>query len=235
MGYRKPDIPMPMPDDFLPVFSVHNGEDATFSIPCFYLEIEPPEEWHDYHLHDHIGWPNPTHPDHICQRLEDFGHWHDCYGQPMFHHANPCLNHVFEYVDMDKATPIHWRSEFETLDNPVTMFDRIAYVTFDQADEEDNIDSGKYVSYCGEYRIVHAAGIRNAPDDHIIDVLFSVDGPAPMPNAPVRLHFTLFTALNEISSPSTYTIDGSRQVVLRGWLEILPAASYDHLHTSQYQ
>lgn len=225
MGYRKPDIPMPKPDDFLPVFSIHNGEDAVFSIPCFYLEIEPPEEWHDYHFHDHIGWPGPRHPDHVCQRLESYGHWHEC--RPTYHHPWPCLNHVFEYVDMDKATPIHFRSEYESGDEV-----RRAYVTFDQADKEDSFGNGEYISRLGTYDVIHSCTIREEPEDHIIDIHFSVDGPA-FSDKPRRIHFTLFTALDPNESPTgDADLAGrlhSREVVLRGWLEILPSASFANI------
>jgi len=49
---------------------VHNGCTADLAIPCWYLEVHPPIRLHphDTHYHDHIGWPSPNHPDHICQR-----------------------------------------------------------------------------------------------------------------------------------------------------------------------
>lgn len=206
MPYRTMKPAPQKPEDKLPVFSVHNGADNSFGVPCFYLEVEPPERWHDYHLHDHIGWPSPKHPDHICQMPIDFPY--------------PYSREVFQYVDMDKAEPIHWKSNYENYDDNEAT--RIAYLTFDQADKTDSLASGVYVTDLGEYTVTHACTIRDVPEDHVIDIDISIDGPA-FNDKPQRLLFTLFTALDKSGVVS------KREVVLRGWLEILPSASYSYV------
>lgn len=64
MGYRFCDNP-PKPEDYLPRFAVRNGAVLTAAFGCYYLKGHNPK------LHDHIGWPNPEHPDMICQELSN--------------------------------------------------------------------------------------------------------------------------------------------------------------------
>lgn len=94
MAYRFDNTPPPKPELLVPKIDVRNGGTTIVAFPCFYLEMEKPVDWHDHHVHDHIGWPSPNHPDHICQKLPD-------YTKP------PYFNGVYGYVDMDKVTPIH--------------------------------------------------------------------------------------------------------------------------------
>ena len=85
----------------LPIFDMFNGEVRTWSIPCFYLEVDRPIDWHDPKLHDHLGWPRPGHPDSICQ-------------SPWEYHAGALSPDTFwQYVDMDKASRIHLTSDYE--------------------------------------------------------------------------------------------------------------------------
>ena len=60
MGYRFSDNP-PKPEDHLRRFTVRNGTIMRLAFGCFYLY------GHNNKYHDHIGWPNPSSPDHICQ------------------------------------------------------------------------------------------------------------------------------------------------------------------------
>lgn len=63
MGYRVNKIP-PKPEDMLPIYSVRNGATLYADFECYYME---PKVGHDPHLHDYLGWPDPHHPDEICQ------------------------------------------------------------------------------------------------------------------------------------------------------------------------
>lgn len=229
MPYRTMKKPPLKPEAKLPVFSMHNGTDAVFSVPCFYLEIEPPEFWHDYHLHDHIGWPSHNHPDHICQRLPGnvcpvprLLHPGQVPPHPLMPHG-PHPHWVYEYVDMNKAEPIHWYSDDERYTDEIEGgYTPVAYVTFDQADVEDSMDDGHYTARVGEYIIAHDAWIRE-DEDWIIDMGFSVDGPA-FEDKPQRLLLTLFVAMQDSEGGLHH-----RQEVVRGWLEILPSASYEYI------
>ena len=76
MGYRvHPTPPPPKPrrsTSAINTLSEHyitNGSRKQFAFPCFYQEVVKPRHahLHDRHWHDHVGWPSPNHPDHICQ------------------------------------------------------------------------------------------------------------------------------------------------------------------------
>lgn len=76
MGYRYNHIP-PKPENMLPRFAVRNGATIRIALGCYYLQL------HDKRFHDYIGWPSPTHPDHICQVGTDtfrVHHHHHCHG-----------------------------------------------------------------------------------------------------------------------------------------------------------
>ena len=62
MGYRFPDNP-PKPEDRLMRFDVRNGAIMRVTFGCYYSDI------HNRPMHDHLGWPEPRHPDRICQVL----------------------------------------------------------------------------------------------------------------------------------------------------------------------
>lgn len=64
MGYRFYDNP-PKPEDHLHRFPVRNGAVMRLAFACYYLHGHNPK------LHDHIGWPNPDHPDAICQEISN--------------------------------------------------------------------------------------------------------------------------------------------------------------------
>jgi hypothetical protein len=118
MAYRTLDRPPAKPEDFLPVFDMHNHEIRTWSIPCFYFNVEKPIDWHDYHMHDHLGWPDPHHPGHACQALPDYGPYAFSPGS------------VWNYVDMNKAIPIDLTSEYEGYTG--------ATIALDTVDEDGN-------------------------------------------------------------------------------------------------
>ena len=65
MGYRFNDKP-PKPEDNLIRFAVRNGATAKIAFACYYLNGHNPK------YHDYQGWPNPDHPDMICQELGNF-------------------------------------------------------------------------------------------------------------------------------------------------------------------
>jgi len=87
---------------------IHNGETATFAFPCWYQEVKPPipARLHNHYLHDHHGWPNPSHPDHSCQLwIPEVG---GC-----IHGFKECSPHCRHYIDYSRVLPIHLLSEYE--------------------------------------------------------------------------------------------------------------------------
>lgn len=87
---------------------VHNGTKTNFAFPCWYQELHRPvpAHIHDRKMHDHHGWPNPTHPDHICQLwIPELGH--------CVHGFRECHPHCRHYIDYSKVVPIHLLSEYE--------------------------------------------------------------------------------------------------------------------------
>lgn len=60
MSYRYNNVP-PKPENMLPKFDIRNGAIMRLAFGCYYLAL------HDRDRHNHIGWPSPNHPDHICQ------------------------------------------------------------------------------------------------------------------------------------------------------------------------
>jgi hypothetical protein len=116
MGYRIEDR-RPSPEMLVPHVNLRNGGSTVIAFPCYYLEMEKPVDWHDHHVHDHIGWPYPGHPDHICQRVPG--------------HATADPNIPFDYVDMDKAIPIMLKDEGYT----------DATVSIDSTDITGNVSS----------------------------------------------------------------------------------------------
>lgn len=91
-----------------------NGVKTRIAIPCWYVEVLPPKRahFHDRCHHDHIGWPSPSHPDHICQH-SDFAHAHSHHhcGYEAYdeHHRG---RHQ-KFLDPDLLVPIHFLSESE--------------------------------------------------------------------------------------------------------------------------
>ena len=144
MGYRFDNTPPPKPDDVkVPRFEVYNGEIMQWSFPCYYLEVEKPIDWHDFKMHDHLGWPEPRKPGHICQALPDY--------EP---HLSPAA--VWRYVDMNKAIKIHLIKE---------SYESSGNISFDKTDR--NGDSVEELS-----KISSKVTIRPYPDDWIVDISF---------------------------------------------------------------
>lgn len=68
MGYRYG--PPPKPEDTLRKFDVRNGAIMRITFGCYYAE-----RGHDPKVHDYYGWPQPDHPDDICQ-VQPLPGWH---------------------------------------------------------------------------------------------------------------------------------------------------------------
>ena len=157
MGYRLNDIRPPKPDSDHPIFDVTNNTIAIWSLPCFYIDVEKPVDWHDPKLHDHLGWPRPDMPDHVCQQPWEF-----------IKSLSPDAK--WRYIDMNRTKKIHFLSEYE-LDDAEWVEPSIV---FDTVDEDGNaIDTSDIETYCW---------IRE-PEDWIIDLSFNpkLDGFAGKP------------------------------------------------------
>lgn len=84
-------------------FYITNGQEARLAFPCWYKEVFPPipVQHHCRDWHDHIGWPSPNHPDHICQ------HW-DFASHVCHHHGHKDFcHHCDDFIDLSKLWPIH--------------------------------------------------------------------------------------------------------------------------------
>lgn len=119
MGYRiKEHKPKPPRRDVQGTTSpstvfVQNGTTFEYAIPCWYLIAEEPvrAHCHSRQHHDHVGWPSPTKPDHICQ---DWELAHSCHAHDSGHHHH---DHCHRYLDMEKLKPIHLSDEgYESVD-----------------------------------------------------------------------------------------------------------------------
>lgn len=86
---------------------IQNGTKEYLAVPCWYVEVTPPNKAHCHSRqhHDHVGWPSPRHPDHICQAW-DLAH-SCCSFDRHKHHCDHCRH----YLDMDKMHPIHLTKE----------------------------------------------------------------------------------------------------------------------------
>ncbi len=113
MGYRQIERPKPirrvLQDTTTPNRTyVKNGATANLAVPCWYLEVDHPQHTHvhDREWHDHIGWPDPDHPDRSSQ---------DAYvlRSPSFTYDPKGIgwNHVGRYLDLSKCVPIHLEKE----------------------------------------------------------------------------------------------------------------------------
>lgn len=113
MSYRITEQPKPKPqrtvEDMVTMSTVfvQNGATFDFAIPCWYIVVDPPRKAHHHSRmhHDHVGWPSPNHPDHICQSW-DFAH-SCCSFDRHKHHCDYC----HRYLDMDNVLPIHLTKE----------------------------------------------------------------------------------------------------------------------------
>lgn len=117
MGYRIEDHkPKPPRRDVQGATSpatvfVQNGSTLDYALPCWYLIVDPPmrAHCHSRQHHDHVGWPSPTHPDHICQ---DWEFAHSCHEHDNdFHHHHGHHDHHDMYIDPSKLAPIHLLDE----------------------------------------------------------------------------------------------------------------------------
>lgn len=109
---------------------MHNGTLSNFAFPCWYQEVLPPVPAirHDRELHDHHGWPNPSHPDHICQLwIPEKGH--------CIHGFSECKPHCKHFIDYKKVHPIHLLSEYEGYES----------VTVGWVDDHEGIEATAYI------------------------------------------------------------------------------------------
>lgn len=115
-------------------FFMTNGSTFDLAFPCFYKEIHKPirARHHCRAWHDHVGNPDPMHPDDVCQDY-DFAALH-CHGDPCYHgeydipwmghsdhpydhphgaplHPDHPHRHAFNRIDMAKLVPIHLLQE----------------------------------------------------------------------------------------------------------------------------
>lgn len=138
MGYRQLDKKPRHPRrDFVDTATrnkvfVQNGVLSHLAIPCWYLEIFRPRHavLHSIDLHDHIGWPDPDHPDHSCQdahhgNLHDHPHHRNYPGHihpnhpyhPNIHYHNGHWHDPHILLDLSKTFPIHLKEEgYTTVD-----------------------------------------------------------------------------------------------------------------------
>lgn len=125
MGYRKLEHkPKPKRRTFHDTSTrnkifVQNGVTGYFAIPCWYNEMRHPVHTriHSVDHHDHIGWPNPDHPDHSCQAA------HKHYLEIPYDHHHHGWHDVHHLIDMSSVFPIHLKKEGYTsisvaLENP---------------------------------------------------------------------------------------------------------------------
>lgn len=106
MGYRSIERPPKKPNRSMQDTStrsriyVQNGATANLAIPCWYKEVRRHKQAvpHCRDHHDHIGWPDPHHPDHSCQAYD--------YAQIDPHHPERgyCGHN---YVNIESMIPIH--------------------------------------------------------------------------------------------------------------------------------
>lgn len=141
MSYRIQPKPKPHPERTLVDVTtparvyVHNGTIAHLAIPCWYQEVHKPVRLHhhDRHLHDHMGWPSPTHPDHVCQLWSPDQH---CCTIGMHHECTPHCRH---YIDLSGLVPIH------LLEEGYTSFS-VVFNASDEPPTADQIVAEAYVS-----------------------------------------------------------------------------------------
>lgn len=113
MSYRIKEKPKPKPRRTMENLStptkvfIQNGTTEYIAIPCWYVEVMPPIKAHPHCRphHDHVGWPSPRHPDHICQAW-DLAHSCCSFNR----HKHKC-DHCHRFIDMDRMHPIHMRKE----------------------------------------------------------------------------------------------------------------------------
>ena len=135
IGERKPHGPVrTMQGTATPArWFVQNGTVLHMAVPCWYKVIEPPVPAHPHcrPWHDHVGWPSPRHPDHVCQRW-DFAH--SCCS---FDEKKRECDHCHMYLDMSRLLPIRLRREGYTgaevaLDNPPSGLSASASIDADK-------------------------------------------------------------------------------------------------------
>ena len=175
MSYRIKEKPKPKPrrtfeDASTPSkIYIQNGTTSYLAIPCWYVEVAPPYKAHCHSRqhHDHVGWPSPNHPDHICQAW-DLAH-SCCSFNRHKHHCDHCKH----YLDMDRMVPIHLLAEgYKNINvafkNPPEGLTATANID----DSKDIVDSKRYIRDW-IVRIKLEAKCKDAIDESI-DTKFAV-------------------------------------------------------------
>ena len=194
--------PAPNPDDLLPVFDLANGENKTWSIPCFYFNIERPLDYHDYHEHDYRGWPGPDKPDMSCQN-------------PRWWKDYPFVSNIYNYIDMSEAVKIHLLSEYEGYTNWLYYNDRYYWPVIIEFDDVDR--DGNPVSTAG---IETNGYIRDIPEDHIIDLHFEV-AISKFVGDPKEFIFNAYL-IHYVQIDDSQPIIDDKTLITRGKLVVLP-------------
>lgn len=103
---------------------IQNGVTGYFAIPCWYNEMKHPihTHLHNIDMHDHLGWPDPDHPDRSCQSAHRH-HLHPHHLSIPYDHKRHGWHAPHHLLDMSKVFPIHLKEEgYETIsivfDNP---------------------------------------------------------------------------------------------------------------------
>lgn len=91
---------------------VQNGATANLAIPCWYCCGDLPQHVrpHRVDCHDHIGWPNPEHPDHSCQDAH-IDYIDSLVPINRYDHHKRGWYPIRRHLDMSKFFPIHLKDE----------------------------------------------------------------------------------------------------------------------------
>lgn len=220
MGYRIHEKPRPRPrrtmqDTATPIrVYVHNGSTANLAIPCYYQEVHKPEHVHihDPHWHDHVGWPSPSHPDHICQR------WSPTRKICLAGEKHECSTRCRKYVNMASLIPIHLLSDYEGYKSA-----RVSFIsTNEETGKPEVIGNEEGVTTLGG--IIAKAEISPEPEDWVVRVRFEVKDPDAL-EEPRKYRFAVFVDAPQRNGERSSLLSEARSdIVLHGELIVLPSA-----------
>lgn len=176
---------------------VHNGVTANFAFPCWYQVIHGPIKMfpHDVMVHDHIGWPQPSHPDRSCQLWAPDIH---CYIRGAEHDCPPGCR---MYLDYDNILPIHLLSDAEGYNSA-----SVAWATEDREAPDG---------------IVATAEI-DPNEDWVVRLLIDADDPAAL-EKPQKYKLTVFVNAPQ-RTVGARTVPARSDIVVLAELIVLPSA-----------